>query len=71
MSGDLAQLGFGVTSGTGRHQAFQQPLCYQVGVAAVGRGGMRVVVNRQSKMTFLFSSRSLDDVFARTEQFYN
>ena len=54
-----------------RRGRLEQPLRHQVGIAPIGRGGMRVVIFGQSKVAFVFGSGRFHDIFAGAEQFYH
>ena len=71
MSGDGAQFRFRIRTRAAGGGRLEQSLRHQVGVAAIGRGGMGIIVLGQSKVPFVFGAGRFHNVFAGAEQFYH
>ena len=69
--GDRGEFAVGVRIRLSREHRFNQPLRDHVGEAAVGRGGVRVVLNRETKMSGRNIAGSLQNIFAGTNEFDN
>ena len=64
VAGDARQFVVGVRRAAAAEQRLQQPLRHQVGEAAVGRGGVRVVVRRQAEMALSGVARAASSTYS-------